>query len=190
LVSGYLRRRYDKAREMVLDELRAGRLDGYEAASEDDAIAITLRIMRAAHEGAARLNLRLLAKAVAGQAQRGALVADEFHLHADRLASLSRDEIILIATLYKYLRAGEDHRARNPGSSGGDPWELTKQELDRNVFKKDGYAMAVAAQAQRSGLVAGSTAFSAMAYQLTPIMLELSKLVDFHDALRREGIRV
>lgn len=62
LVASYLRRRDEQAREIVLEELKAGLVDTFEAASQDDAIAITLRIIRAAREGAAHLNLRLMAK--------------------------------------------------------------------------------------------------------------------------------
>jgi hypothetical protein len=186
VVSDYLRRRYDKTRDLVLEELRAGRVDVFEAASADDAIAITLRIMRAAREGTARLNLRLLAKAVAGQAQRGALVADEFLPYADILAPLSRDEIVLIATLYRHWLDVQDPSK----ASGGSPYERAKRELEKKgIFPSDTHMHAVGARAQRSGLIY-PLGTMATRFEISPLMIELAKLVDFQDALRREGVKV
>src|SRR5712692_6521403 len=67
--------------------------------SAREAVAETPANLRAAQEGAARLNLRLLAKVIAGQFQAGRLVADEFLHHAERLALLSRDEVVVIGMI-------------------------------------------------------------------------------------------
>jgi len=183
LLMGYFERRHEQAREIVLAEMRAGNIDQTEAASEDDAIAITLMILKAARDGRARINLRLLAKAFVGLARRDFLAADELLAHADIPASLSRDEIIVIATVYRYYLMGNDQNRNR-----GDYWLLAKGNLAKHEMELEDRVQAVAGRAQRSGLVAAVSAFDAVAYRVTPLLRDLVKLVDVDDALRREGL--
>jgi hypothetical protein len=118
----------EQARDILFEELRKANVSDAQAASEDDAIAVVIRYLRAAREGAARLNLRLLAKAIAGKVQSSRLIADEFLQYAEALASLSRDEIIVIGTMYRYWRAHQDLAPRickklreNTATLGGLP---------------------------------------------------------------------
>lgn len=99
-----LQRRLVRARDILREELRHGRIELAEAGAEDEFAAILFRYQRAAIEGAARLNLHLLAAVAAGQAARGGFAADEFLAWADMLALLRREEVILIATLHRIER--------------------------------------------------------------------------------------
>lgn len=94
-------RRAETARKILEDELRAGdrTLDEQDL---EGAAAISFRFARAAHEGAARLNLRLLAAVFSGQIVRKEIVADEFLSFADILAPLRRNEIIYLGLLLKH----------------------------------------------------------------------------------------
>jgi hypothetical protein len=56
---------------------------------------------RAAHEGAARINLRLMARVIAGQARQGRLDADEFLPYVYILTSLRKPEIVLLGAYYR-----------------------------------------------------------------------------------------
>ena len=104
------RHRAEVARDILLDELRGA--DKTLAAAEiEEAAAIFYRYMRAAQEGGARLNLRLMAKVIAGQAHRGNLLADEFLYYADMLASLRREEILVLGTLYRHWQSDPVQRA-------------------------------------------------------------------------------
>lgn len=100
-VEGVMARRRDNAREILIEELRKGEALVDQAASIDEWVAVLLRYSRAAQEGTARLNLRLMAKVIAGQAQTGPLVADDFLAWADVLASLRREEVVLLAEMVK-----------------------------------------------------------------------------------------
>src|SRR5687767_13911055 len=80
-----MRRREGNAREILRTELAAGRIDIAIAMSEDEAAAILFRYIRAAQEGAARRNLRLLAQVIRGQLVLGTLVADRFLYLADMI---------------------------------------------------------------------------------------------------------
>lgn len=175
------------AREILIEELASGKKTAFEVAADDEAIAVIVRYLRAATEGNARLNLRLLAKAITGQLRRGHLYAEDFLRFAGMLESLTRDEIILLATLYRYTRAEREHRDWHPGSDPPPPWGAARSDLAKRNFQSVGYVDAVAARAQRSGLIAARSAYGGLIYALTPVFEELSQTVDFQDALQKEG---
>jgi hypothetical protein len=197
-VGRYFRRRAEAARDILLDELRQANISEAQAASEDDAIAVIVRYLRAAREGAARLNLRLLAKAIAGKLRSGSLVADEFLQYAEALGSLSRDEILVIGTIYKMWAAHQALAATDPAEASkryGDPWGLALQELMRLGMKEE-LISAVASRAQRSGLIYSMSGVGGfpdqrpagnLIFRVSPLLIELGMTVDFEDALRREA---
>jgi len=192
-IGRYFRRRAEAARDILLDELRQANISDAQAASEDNAIAVIVRYLRSAREGAARLNLRLLAKAIAGQIQLGRLVADEFLQYADALGSLSREEIVVISTLYRMSVAFRHLGPENPADAHkfANIWAPTWRELIKAGMPAE-IAATAAARAQRSGLIYASTAPSDLSeaggpgYRVSPWLVDLCKTVDFEDALRRE----
>lgn len=189
LFESYLRRRAEEAQEVLLDELRKGERPPEAIPASDGLIAALLRYRRMANEGVARPNLRLLAKAIAGQLRRGTLVADEFSRYADILASLSRDEIILIAAMWRSHVAGKETTATTPDTQPFDPWKAARSELvNSKVFPDEEYVSAIAARAQRTGLITAVSAYGGLVYRITPIFLEITALVDFQDALLAEGV--
>jgi hypothetical protein len=155
---------------------------------------VVVRYLRAAREGAARLNLRLLAKAIAGKLQSGRLVADEFLQYAEALASLSRDEIIVIGTMYKMWAAHQALAATDPAEASRrypDPWPLTLKYLIEKGITEE-LVITGAARAQRSGLIYGlSTSIETIStyepkktttpfiYRVSPLLIDLGKTVDF-----------
>jgi hypothetical protein len=73
VLSRILRSRADQARQIFIEEVRQTTRAIRDAAEADEFVAITYRYLQAACEGAARLNLRLMAKVVRGQIKaRGA----------------------------------------------------------------------------------------------------------------------
>lgn len=66
-LKAYRQRLGEAATEILLDELQQGDVDAAKVAAEDERIAVVYRYLRASWEGAARVNLRLLAKAIAGR---------------------------------------------------------------------------------------------------------------------------
>ena len=75
----FMGRRADEARDILVQELRRGNVDTLEVASEDEAFSIIYRYSLAMRDGAARRNLRLLARVMVGLAQRDQLFSDEFN---------------------------------------------------------------------------------------------------------------
>lgn len=98
-ISKITQRRAEAAREILLSELALGR--ALVEPDEEEAVAVTLRYMRAAQEGAARLNLRLLAGVIAGKMSGGGLYADDFLRWADILAGLKREEVVTLGVMQR-----------------------------------------------------------------------------------------
>ena len=180
-----LRKRHEAARDILLDELRSGDKTLAEMSEVGEVVAILERYVRAAREGAARLNLRLMAKVIAGQAHRGNLIADEFLYYADILASLRREEIILIATLHRHSKS----KAVEQIDEGGKAYKtqnLTKEELVPALFLSEKHFMAILGATIRTGLVIGSSAFNEVLYETSPLMGTLETLAPFQEALNAE----
>ncbi|MFI5021410.1 MAG: hypothetical protein ACHQRJ_07135 [Alphaproteobacteria bacterium] len=183
-VAGYLRKRRKIARDILLEELRAGAVDPAFVAHEDEVIGVLFHYRRAAEEGAARVNLRLLAKAIVGEYRNGRLVADKFMYFANMLAELSQDEIIVIGTMYKHA-----HGAASKSSGDEDlhtgAWGATWKELVASGMNgKD--VLAAANRALRSGLLIAMSTVSMVSFEVSSLLSEIGTTIDFQDAIRRE----
>ncbi|MBB3409210.1 hypothetical protein FHT87_003129 [Rhizobium sp. BK316] len=110
-----MQKRASTARDVLLHEIRQGHAP-IEFQDADEAAAITYRYMRAAEEGAARLNLRLLARVIVGSAEGPGLYADDFLRWADVLAGLRREEVIVLGVMQR-VQMGEtpiEDSSKNP----------------------------------------------------------------------------
>jgi hypothetical protein len=196
VIGRFFRRRAELARDILFEELGRANISDAQASSEDDAIAVIVRYLRAAREGTARLNLRLLAKAIAGKLQSSGLVADEFLQHAEALATLSREEIVVLAAMYRHWKAHRNLAVQEREAAGRnvDPWELALQELPGLGMEEELISTA-ASRAQRSGLLypmfgrVGHAAarYGNLSFRVSPLLIELGMTIDFADALRREA---
>ena len=179
------KRRLDKAREILLDELRKGNAAEMEIANIDESVAIIYRYMRAAQEGAARLNLRLLAKIIAGKAISRSLFSDQFLRYSEILASLSREEVVLLATLYSSTlnseKIGGSGHEKSPSAD-----KLSREKLVGTLFRTRDEYEAAAGALLRTGLVLATSGWGALVYSISPAMRELAATVDFEDILRAE----
>jgi hypothetical protein len=175
LVSSLLARRAETARDIIIQEIRRGeRL--MTSMEIEEGVAVAYRYFRAAQEGAARLNLRLLAKVIAERARLGNLVADEFLADADILASLRRNEIVLLATMYQ---AGHNTLL-------GDPREWAEKQLIPTPFADKEELMATAGAVVRTGLIRTESGYGSIDYSLTHLIDRLVSLADIESALRTE----
>lgn len=178
-------RRLRVAREIMIDELRRGDKVLRQIGEVEEAAAIFYRYARAAQEGSARLNLRLLAKVVAGQTVQGNLVADEFLCWADILASLRREEIVLLATLHRH-HSSPEVMAEDEGSRDGKAEKLAKNELTPRLFQTDDDFMAALNAVTRTGLVIAYSGYDDQIYGISPLLRRLIALAPFEAALKDE----
>ena len=182
-----LRRRLRAARDILLEELRSGekRLPPTQI---DEAVAITYRYFRAAQEGAARLNLRLLASVIAGRARLSALVADEFLCDADMIASLRREEIMLLAKLH-HAWGSDWLKASSRPNWPEEAIRWATDQLAPSVFQDRQSLEAAAGAIVRTGLlklVPGTLGFS---FSPTPLLARLASLAPLEAAIAKEPLR-
>jgi hypothetical protein len=208
-LTALVKRRAKFLHEGILEELAQAKIPEWQAASEDDRLEIVISCSRAIRDGRARFNLRLLAKLLAGLAQLGPIYADAFAKFADVLASMRREQVILLAALVRHRQLVgamplEDLnkliREFNQGSSIsveiGAPripspnhvWYSAQRELVPNVFPTGEHMLAVGWSLTQTGFVMSPLlSDSAGLVELSPLADELRELVDLDDALRKEG---
>jgi len=189
-LSAVMERRKEAAREILLDEIRRG---GASPTTDDidESVSILYRYWRAAQEGAGRLNLRLLASVYAGQVRDKTIVADDFLYYADLLASLRRDEIILLGTLLRCSTNADG----TPGV-GHDPMTQTRAEMVPAVFEAHEDYNAALGALQRTGLISAHAiggavgSGSSLVYQVTSLLRKLNRLAAIEGVVRRDSADV
>lgn len=182
--------RLNSARDILFAELAAGATSPAEAAS-DESVAIVYRYLRSAQEGAARLNLRLLAAVFTGQIKGGAIAADEFLYYADILASLKRNEVILLGVMHRVWAQRQDDSSELTVPIVNDLQRAIINEVVPPVFATAEDVSATAGALQRTGLVAPMLpGFSfgkqpGVNYQPTSLLRELNDLAEIEGVVAR-----
>ncbi|MCU9954247.1 hypothetical protein OEJ37_12875 [Burkholderia sp. BKH01] len=174
-------KRADDAREIMLTAISRGDIRFSESDAEES-VAIVYRYLRAAQEGAARVNLRLLAEVFCGQARLGLIKADEFLYYADVLTPLRRDEILLTGCILRHRNEAIEQK--------DDPIERmraatvqSQSALIPDVFEDHAEFRAVADGMRRTGFFSiQATAGGGDLLGPSPILLRLARLVDFDAA--------
>ncbi|MFL9911916.1 hypothetical protein [Paraburkholderia sp. RL17-337-BIB-A] len=185
-----MKRRRESAQAIVLAELRSGAAPLRESDLEDSA-AVLSRYLRAAEEGAARLNLRLLAAVFAGQVRERAIAADDFLYYADMLASLWRHEIILLGTLLR-TSAAHPSRPEDDFSVKMAANLAARSQLLPGVFSDGEHFNAVANSLQRTGLplaapIGANFAGVGVQYKPTVLLERLNALAEIEGVIERDG---
>lgn len=174
----YQRQRAVEARDTLLNALAQGKT--YRI-TDDQAAAAIFAYMRAAEEGAARLNLGMIAEAFANAAQEPTFAPDVFRRHTRMLADLSREEIIVVAQLIKANRVAQTAQPNEVG-------QTILRELDRALVGPDKFFKSRAGfyrhlgALQRTGIVVGTSAGFGHVYMPTGLLDEIERLVDFDRA--------
>jgi hypothetical protein len=183
-----LRGRIEESRAIFLDELGQGLRSPRDPGEVDEFVAIVYRYLSKAREGAARLNLRLMARVATGQIERRGLYASEFLRYSELLASLTREEIILLATRHR-LRVEFD--AKKTAANWSDTTVVNRQvekALIPRVFPTRNHLEASLTALQRTGLVwpAAAQSGGGPVWQDTPLLDEVIGLARFQEALDKE----
>ncbi|MGE8704011.1 MAG: hypothetical protein ACN6O5_15140 [Achromobacter sp.] len=184
-------RKANEAREIWLEETRLAKPRSVDI-PEEDAAAIAQAYLRAAIEGAARENLRLLAAIGAGKNVERPVLADEFNYYVNILAPLRHDEIALLAEILRTEKA-----TSSKSKSGGERRrgnEEAKQELviRRKIFQTAAHFDAVAGSLQRTGLIVSyplqvPTPIAGVVFESTVLLDQINQLADLDAALSAEA---
>ena len=176
--------RRTKARAILIEELSQGKILIESVAEVDELAAIFLRYIRAAEEGSARLNLRLMAMTIRGMNFTRTLIASRFLYYAAFLATMSREEIIATATLYKHEKS--DPEGLSSEDMRGQAGRRMINELVSSLFPSERHLASSLQATTRTGLVVALPAWAELLYETTPLMEEVASLAPFRDALERE----
>ena len=183
VVRRYRGRKASQLRELWLEELRQGRAP-LQAADEDEAAEICIRLLRCAEEGTARINLRLLLRILRGLSERGPVYASDFARFQRMFADLTREEIIFVATLYREWNEAE----HSTDSRITSTWEKVDQALVPVTFKSRDHALATGYSALRSGLVMPDDTWDGSGLvKPSPLMDEVAELASLEEALAAES---
>ncbi|HEY3814886.1 MAG TPA: hypothetical protein VGL66_16835 [Caulobacteraceae bacterium] len=164
------------AREEILAQLKKGK---HWAISDDDAAAATFTYLRAAQEGVARENLRMIAEALVNGAQEATFAPDEFRRHANTLANLSRDETILLAEFIRVHRAyAASDQVIAPENYSAVIWA----SISQTSFPPGFDFVATAGALSRTGWVVPQSGFGGITYCTSATFDAVSRLVDFEAA--------
>lgn len=144
-----------------------------------------LRYNRAAQEGAARLNLRLMAKVIAGQVRHDVLYADEFLRHAEVLAGLRREEVMLLGALQRHWWAS-DLQEQSGLDRGNEARRRVIGELVPLPFPDVLEFSAAEAATVRTGFLAGWDTMGGAVYGPTRAFERLCRLIGLDSALEAE----
>ena len=193
LWNAHCERKLAESRYILFDEITQGNFNNI---ANDDKISLIHRYTLAAMNGAARLNLRLLAKAinsiVKGEQLPSPIYANEFNRYAQILATLSDEEIHLLAQLYKMREDDLKYiKLHNEPPKG----------INANYFTKliAGYEYSQPEKVKETKAIAGALLRTGLIYQenvgcggsyvyaLTPFFDKIIELVDFQDALDKEN---
>lgn len=185
-LSQIMRRRAEAARDILLEAIRAGE-KGLPPTQIDEAVAIILRYFQAAQVGTAHLNLRLMADVIASKGRLGNLVADEFLHDADMIASLRREEIMLLAKLH-HAWASEWLQKTKPEMQPEAAIRWATAQLVPSVFRDRQSLEATAGATTRTGLLKVMPAIGANTYAPTPLLTRLVLLASLEAAIAKEFV--
>lgn len=186
----HCKQKISESRDILLDEIEQGSFDNI---GNDDKVSIMHRYMQSAMNGSARINLRLLAKAInslsKGEKQSKPIYANEFNRYAQALETLSEDEINLLASMYEYRKnARPPHTritARGIECENDFLQNFSKHYRYENKITEEQY-ISMCSALLRTGFIYPRTYIRETTYDLSPFFDEIVTLVDFQDALKKE----
>lgn len=188
VIERMMRRRAEEARSIFLEELGQGLRPPRDPGEIDEFVAILYRYLSKAQEGAARLNLRLMARVVRGQLEGQALYASEFLRYSELLALLTREEVVLLATRHRLRVEFDAEKTTAQWSDTSSVNERVERVLVPRVFSTRLHLNATLTALQRTGLVwPGAAAVSGgFVWQDTPLLDKVALLARFEGALELE----
>lgn len=169
-----LAKRAEAARDILVDRLQKAKAT-LKDIPEDEAAAITYRYMRAAEEGAARINLKLLADVIVGQDAKPGFYANDFLLWADIISSLRHEEIAVLGTMHREA-AKLNYKLEQSGKFWLGCLEVLADE--RKILKQD--SDLIGAKLLRTGLITLLTGLWDMGHAYMPTA-NLQKLAEMAD---------
>lgn len=185
-LSSVLGWRLEEAEEILDSELRQIKRRLARVGEVEEAAGMVFRYIRAAEEGTAEINLRIMAKVIRGLAGGGRPKASDFLRYADAVASLSVDEIRVIYALLE--KTNELDQLGLTKDRDGKAWSLMIEDLVPRMFPDQQTVAEILLTASRTGLVTKAAPFKLGPFSTTPLLDELAKLASLNRAIVEEGV--
>ena len=176
VVDGVLEKRRQAAREALVEELRNGYhgSTAFEAADAEPLIGIMMRYHRAAEEGTARDNLRLLAQIIAGLKKHRSLSFDRFARWSRVVEEMTRDQLLVAGAAVMH----DQGKLSSPASDNSKPfWSGFVSLMQGRGFEERELRLICAGLAVH-GLLRFVSGFDDGFYEPTPWLRELGELSD------------
>jgi len=165
-VNAAYEKRLAAAREVLIEAIKQEGIENvqFEEGDVDDLVQMMMRFAKAAEEGAARQNLKLLAQVIFGLKRNRAFEFDKFQACANVLETLTRDEILFLGGMYKFY-------TDNPGSADYRAFLASLA----GTFEEP-YAESLAAALSRTGMLLPASAWGSTNYAPTARLFEVCEL--------------
>lgn len=122
-----------------------------------------------------------MAKVIRGQIESAGLYASDFLRFCPIIASLSREEIILLATLYRHT---VEFRPTGTGDVAPHGTDNRMQEaLIPNIYADKIEMEGAATALLRTGLLVLYSGYGGLVFRPTPLLIQIAKIADFEGAL-------
>lgn len=174
ILGALLAKRAEAARDILVDRLQKAKAT-LKDIPEEEAAAITYRYMRAAEEGAARINLKLLADVIVGQDAKPGFFANDFLLWAEVISSLRHEEIVMLGIMHREA-AKLDYKLK----ATGDFWAGCLAALEKERGLSAQTCDRIGAKLLRTGLVTILGGLMGMGHAYMPTT-DLQKLAEISD---------
>ncbi|PHR19309.1 MAG: hypothetical protein COA37_17935 [Hoeflea sp.] len=168
--------RQKKAVDTFLAELSNGYHGeiGFEEADIDPLISILLRYSKAASDGAAIINLRLLSQVVLGLKKNKTLDDDNFLRWCAVLEHLTRAELLMIGFSIVIDR---EFQVKSKDDPRRVFWQVLKQRMEAGGYSPSEIS-SLAASVGRYGILVPVSAFGGLNYEASDWLRQLGDLVD------------
>ncbi|HEV7339825.1 MAG TPA: hypothetical protein VGO06_27910 [Bosea sp. (in: a-proteobacteria)] len=166
-------RRKTVALNLIIEAVGDGAKEGVHFGNEDaeQFADMLLRFMAAARDGAAKQNLRLMARLIVGLKRDSTFEADQFQRWATILKDMTALEIEIVAECYRVLKKG---------GVIDRPWAEVMEALSTNHDRND--IRQSAAALMRTGLLVPESLMSGISYEPTSSVLQLGELAELDSA--------
>ena len=178
--------RLEEAADILESELRQIKRRLTRVGEVEEAAGMVLRYIRAAQEGTAQINLRIMAKVIRGLAARSRVKACDFLRYADAVASLTVEEICVVTCLLeKTVELDELGLSKDRDNKA---WSQMIDDLVPRMFTDQQHVAEVLLAASRTGLVTKAAPFKLGPFCTTPFLHELADLASLPRAITEEGL--
>ncbi|MEM7043853.1 MAG: hypothetical protein AAF543_13670 [Pseudomonadota bacterium] len=178
--------RLEEAEDILDSELRRIKRRLTRVGEVEEAAGMVLRYIRAAEEGTANINLRIMAKVICGLAARSRAKASDFLRYADAVASLTVEEICVVTCLLE--KTAELDELGVTKDRDNKAWSNMIDDLVPRMFTDQQHVAEILLAASRTGLVTKAAPFKLGPFCTTPFLRDLAELASLQRAITEEGL--